>query len=87
MLGSFSQVIDSYGDNSSRSESRGSQGGGQTSRGESANYALHERPLLRIEEVMRLPSDELIVFPAGAAFARPGEEAFVVLRPRFQPRR
>lgn len=64
-LGDWTQVVDSYGENSSYSNSSQGSNGGQTSRGQSMNYAQQGRALLRPEEILRLGEDYLIAFLRG----------------------
>jgi type IV secretion system protein VirD4 len=72
-LGDWTQVVESYGENESRSssESSGSQQGGgsqhswQTSRGSSLNYSVSGRALLRPEEILTLNNDCVIVLQRG----------------------
>ena len=63
-LGEWTQVVESYGSNESRSW-HSIQPGGQSSRGSSQNYSLSGRALLRPEEVMTLNNDYLIAFVRG----------------------
>jgi type IV secretion system protein VirD4 len=72
-LGDWTQCVESYGVNESRSssESGGSQQGGgpqhswQTSRGSSLNYSVSGRALLRPEEILTLSNDCLVVLQRG----------------------
>jgi type IV secretion system protein VirD4 len=66
-IGDWTQVVESYGENESRSSQSGggSQQGGQTSRGSSVNYSVTGRALLRPEEILTLDKDYLIVLQRG----------------------
>jgi type IV secretion system protein VirD4 len=71
-LGDWTQVVESYGVNESRSsqESGGAQGAGsqqswQESRGSSLNYSVSGRALLRPEEILTLSNDCVIVLQRG----------------------
>jgi type IV secretion system protein VirD4 len=65
-IGDMTQVIESYGENESRSQSGGaSQQGGQVSRGSSVNYSETGRALLRPEEILTLDNDYVIVLQRG----------------------
>lgn len=65
-LGEWTQVVESYGSNESRSWQE-AQPGRQNSYGNSQNYSQHGRALLRPEEVMTLNNDNLICFVRGMA--------------------
>jgi len=66
-IGDWTQVVESYGENESRSSQSGgaSQQGGQTSRGSSLNYSETGRALLRPEEILTLDNDYVIVLQRG----------------------
>lgn len=66
-LGEWTQVLEGYGTNESRSSQHGgaSQGGGQTSSGSSLNYSQGGRALLRPEEILTMSDDYLIAFLRG----------------------
>ncbi len=66
-IGDWTQVIQQYGENESRSSQSGgaSQSGGQVSRGSSVNYSESGRALLRPEEILTLNNDLLIVLQRG----------------------
>lgn len=66
-LGDWTQVVDSYVENESRSWQEGgaSPPGQQRSRGGSRNYSESGRALLRPEEIMTLSNDYLIVLLRG----------------------
>lgn len=63
-LGEWTQVVESYGSNESRSW-HSIQPGAQGSQGSSKNYTLAGRALLRPEEVLTLNNDYLITFVRG----------------------
>ena len=65
-LGDWTQVVEQYSENESRSWSgQSQQGGEQRSRGSSLNYSENGRALLRPEEIMTLNNDYLIVLQRG----------------------
>jgi type IV secretion system protein VirD4 len=66
-LGDWTQMLEGYGENSSRSwnEWGNSSQGPQNSRGSSFNYSVNGRPLLRPEELLSLSDDYLIAFQRG----------------------
>lgn len=65
-LGDWTQVVEQYSENESRSWSgQSQQGGEQWSRGSSLNYSENGRALLRPEEIMTLNNDCLIVLQRG----------------------
>jgi type IV secretion system protein VirD4 len=65
-LGDWTQVVEQYSENESRSWSgQSQQGGEQWSRGSSLNYSENGRALLRPEEIMTLNNDYLIVLQRG----------------------
>ena len=66
-IGDWTQVVESYGENESRSSQAGgaSQQGGQVSRGSSLNYSETGRALLRPEEILTLNNDYVIVLQRG----------------------
>jgi type IV secretion system protein VirD4 len=66
-LGDWSQVLENYGENESRSWQQGgaSESGGQASRGSSLNYSEGGRALLRPEEILTLNNDYVIVLLRG----------------------
>lgn len=100
-LGDWTQCVESYGENESRSasESGGSQQGGgsqhssQTSRGSSRQYSVSGRALLRPEEILTMSNDCLIVLLRGMApiLAKRvkwyQDRAFNPAAPRFQKQR
>jgi type IV secretion system protein VirD4 len=62
-LGEWTQVIEGYGENESRSWNEGGPSPGQqVSQGSSHNYSVNGRSLLRPDEVLRLSDDNLIAF-------------------------
>lgn len=63
-LGEWTQTLEGYGENSSRSWNEwGNSGQGvQNNRGTSLNYSVNGRPLLRPEEILTLSDDYLIAF-------------------------
>jgi type IV secretion system protein VirD4 len=64
-LGEWTQVVESYGTNESRSW-QDTQAGGQTSRGSSNNYSQSGRALLRPEEILSMNDDcNVIAFLRG----------------------
>ncbi len=64
-LGDWTQVVESYGENSSRSWTAGGPNGDQHSQGRNLNYSLNGRALLRPDEALRLNDDHLIAFLRG----------------------
>jgi type IV secretion system protein VirD4 len=67
-LGDWTQLIENYGENESRSWQRdGASQGGQASHGSSVNYSVSGRPLLRPEEILTLSNDSVIVLQRGMA--------------------
>ena len=64
-LGDYTQVVDSYSETSSYSNSQQSNGGGQTSRGQSMSYTQQGRALLRPEEILTLGED-CVIAPRAA---------------------
>jgi len=69
-LGDWTQLVENYGENDSRSWQAGGasqQGSGQVSRGNSVNYSVTGRALLRPEEIMTLNNDYVIVLQRGMA--------------------
>jgi type IV secretion system protein VirD4 len=66
-LGEWTQVLENYGENESRSWSQGgdSQQNGQTSRGSSLNYSENGRALLRPEEILTLHNGWVIALLRG----------------------
>jgi type IV secretion system protein VirD4 len=63
-LGEWTQTVESYGTNESRS-SQDTQPGGQTSRGSNQNYSQSGRALLRPEEILSMSDDYVIAFLRG----------------------
>jgi type IV secretory pathway TraG/TraD family ATPase VirD4 len=73
MLGSWTQGVESLGDNWGESRSAGREGGHQVSRGGSSNLAPQARPLLYPDEILRLSNEYMIAFLGGfpaAIFAK-----------------
>jgi type IV secretion system protein VirD4 len=68
-LGDYTQVLEGYGENASSSWNEGgpSNHGTQINRGNSFNYSVNGRALLRPEEVLGLSDDYLIAFQRGMA--------------------
>jgi type IV secretion system protein VirD4 len=69
-LGDWTQVLEGYGENSSRSWNEGGNApnqGTQVNRGNSFNYSVNGRALLRPEEVLGLSDEYLIAFQRGIA--------------------
>lgn len=66
-LGEYTQVVESYGENESRSQQQGgdSQSGGQSSRGSSLNYSESGRALRRPDELLTQSNDILIALLRG----------------------
>jgi len=66
-LGDWTQVLESYGENTGTSNSDGSAGSQsqQRSQGRSLNYSVNARALLQPGEVLRLSGDKLIAFVQG----------------------
>jgi type IV secretion system protein VirD4 len=67
-LGEWTQVLESYGENSSRSTSEGGGApspGHQRSQGNNFNYSVNGRALLRPDEILRLSDDYLLAFQRG----------------------
>jgi type IV secretion system protein VirD4 len=66
-LGDWTQVLESYGENTGTSNSDGSAGSQsqQRSQGRSLNYSVNARALLQPAEVLRLSGDKLIAFVRG----------------------
>jgi type IV secretion system protein VirD4 len=66
-LGDWTQVLENYGENESRSWQQGgdSQSGGQRSLGSSLNYSESGRALLRPEEILTLSNDYVIALVRG----------------------
>jgi type IV secretion system protein VirD4 len=67
-LGDWTQVLEGYGENHSRSWNEGGRGpdqGHQINRGSSFNYSVNGRPLLRPDEILKLRDDYLIAFLRG----------------------
>ena len=65
-LGSSTRRLDSSGTSESRSRSANEpSNGGSTTRGTSTNTAFHERPLMRVEELLRLGDDYLVATHRG----------------------
>jgi type IV secretion system protein VirD4 len=64
-LGDWTQVVDSYGENSSRSSNTNGDNSGSMSRGHSMNYAQQGRALLRPEEILRLSEECILAFIRG----------------------
>jgi type IV secretion system protein VirD4 len=64
-LGDWTQVLESYGENSSYSRSDQSNNGGQSSRGQSMNYSQQGRALLRPDELLRLGEEYVLAFVRG----------------------
>ena len=67
-LGEWTQVLEGYGENTSRSWNDGgypSGQGGQASRGSNLNYSVNGRALLKPEEVLTLSDDYLIALLRG----------------------
>jgi len=68
MCGDWTQVLEGYGQNASRSWNEGGSGppqGQQRSQGGSFNYSVAGRALLRPEEVLTLSARYLIAFHRG----------------------
>jgi type IV secretion system protein VirD4 len=68
-LGEWTQVVENYGENESRSWQRegAAPHSGQASCGTSLNYSVSGRALLRPEEIMTLSNDSVIVLQRGMA--------------------
>jgi type IV secretion system protein VirD4 len=69
-LGDYTQVLEGYGENASRSWNEGGYAanhGAQINRGNSLNYSVNGRALLRPEEVLGLSDEYLIAFQRGMA--------------------
>ena len=66
-LGDWTQVLESYGENTGTSNSDGTAGSQsqQRSQGRSLNYSVNARALLQPAEVLRLSGDKLIAFVRG----------------------
>jgi type IV secretion system protein VirD4 len=66
-LGDWTQVLESYGENTGTSHSDGTAGSQsqQRSQGRSLNYSVNARALLQPAEVLRLSGDLLIAFVRG----------------------
>jgi type IV secretion system protein VirD4 len=67
-LGEWTQVVESYGENASRSWNVGGGGsaqGQQVSQGSNLNLSVNGRALLRADECLRLSNDYLIAFVRG----------------------
>jgi len=66
-LGEWTQVVEGFGENDSRSWNDGGPSGQsqQTSRGSSLNYSVNGRALLRPDEVLTLSDSYLIAFVRG----------------------
>ena len=66
-IGDWTQVVENYNENESRSWQQGgaSQSGGQMNRGSSLSYSESGRALLRPEEIMTLSNDYLIAVLRG----------------------
>ncbi len=66
-LGEWTQMLESYGENTGRSQSEGGSGGQsrQTNHGSNLNYSVNARALLKPDEVLRLSGDLLIAFVRG----------------------
>jgi type IV secretion system protein VirD4 len=67
-LGDRTQVLEGFGENTSRSWNEGGGGanqGQQVNRGTSFNYSVNGRPLLRPDEILTLSGDYLIAFLRG----------------------
>jgi type IV secretion system protein VirD4 len=68
-IGDWTQVVESYGENESRSSQSGgaSQQGGQVSRGSSVNFSETGRALMRPEEILQQSNDRVIVLQRGSS--------------------
>jgi type IV secretion system protein VirD4 len=69
-LGEWTQVLEGYGENSSRSRSEGGGGSSQnqqTSQGNSFNYSVNGRALFKPDELLKMSDDYLIAFQRGMA--------------------
>jgi type IV secretory pathway TraG/TraD family ATPase VirD4 len=68
-LGDWTQLLENYGENESRSWQRdgAAQQNGQASPGSSVNYTETGRALLRPEEILTLSNDSVIVLQRGLA--------------------
>jgi type IV secretion system protein VirD4 len=67
-LGDWTQTVEQYSENESRSSQSGGasqQGGGQATRGWSLNYSETGRALLRPEEILQLDNDRVLVLQRG----------------------
>jgi type IV secretion system protein VirD4 len=65
-LGEWTQVLEGFGENTSRSWNEGGPSQGQQqSRGSSFNYSVSGRALLKPEEILSLNDDYLIAFQRG----------------------
>jgi type IV secretion system protein VirD4 len=67
-LGEWTQVLEGYGENNSRSTSEGggaASPGHQMSQGNSLNYSVNGRALFRPDEILRLSDSYLIAFQRG----------------------
>jgi type IV secretion system protein VirD4 len=66
-IGDWTQVVESYSENESRSAQSGgaSQSGGQISRGSSLSFSVSGRALLRPEEILTLDNDYVVVLQRG----------------------
>jgi len=64
-LGDWTQVVDSYGENSGRSSNTGGGSGGSVSSGHSMNYSQQAHPLLRPSELLTMGEEFLIAFIRG----------------------
>lgn len=65
-IGDWTQVVESYGENNSWSWQSGQQGG-QASQGNTLNFSVAGRALLRPEEILTLDNDCMIVLQRGVA--------------------
>ncbi|HEV3437107.1 MAG TPA: type IV secretory system conjugative DNA transfer family protein [Gemmata sp.] len=65
-LGDWTMVVESYSENRNSSHSYSEQGcGGSTGQGQSMNYAVQGRALLRPEEILRLGEECILAFIRG----------------------
>jgi type IV secretion system protein VirD4 len=64
-LGEWTQLLESFAENFSRSRNEVGVHGQQFSRGNSINYSVNGRALLRPDEALRLSDDYLIAFHRG----------------------
>jgi type IV secretion system protein VirD4 len=85
MLGTWTQPIESYGDNWGVSQSNAKEGGHSMSQGGSSNLAPQSRPLLFPDEILRLSNQLFIAFQSGFPAAVLGRRIRWFEDPAFNP--